>query len=106
LIDLLVQHERENAFGLIWERNAQQDDPDSNDLVLARIDIGLSERSSPWVNMVIEADNIDALRWLRMTHRGQIRCIFVDPPYGTGSTSRGYNVCGVPDPLISHIFVV
>lgn len=91
LIDLLVQQEREKAFGLVWERNAQQHEPDSNDLVLARIDIGLSERSSPWVNMIIEADNIDALRWLRVSHRGRIKCIFVDPPYGTGSTSRGYN---------------
>lgn len=91
LIDLLERQEREKTFGLVWERNTVQDVVDKNDLVLARIDMGLSERSSPWVNMIIEADNIDALRWLRMTHRGQIRCIFVDPPYGTGSTSRGYN---------------
>jgi adenine-specific DNA-methyltransferase len=91
LINLLVQQEREKAFGLVWERKAQQGDPDSNDLVLARIDIGLSERSSPWVNMVIEADNIDALRWLRISHRGRIKCIYIDPPFNTGSKGWVYD---------------
>lgn len=91
LVQILERHERAKTFGLVWEQNTDQDDADGNDLVLARIDLGLSERSSPWENMIIEADNYDALRWLRMTHRGRIRCVFVDPPYGTGSIRRGYN---------------
>ncbi len=91
LVKLLEMQDRAKTFGLVWERNTDQDDADVNDLVLARIDTQLSERSSPWENLVIEADNIDALRWLRMSHRGRIRCILVDPPYGTGSTARGYN---------------
>ena len=91
LIDLLEQQDRTRAFGLVWERNTDQDDAHHSDLILARIETELSERSAPWKNMIIEADNIDALRWLRMSHRGRIRCIFVDPPYGTGSTTRGYN---------------
>jgi len=91
LIDLLEQQDRTRAFGLVWERNNEQGDAHVNDLILTRIDTELSERSAPWKNMIIEADNIDALRWLRMTHRGRIRCILADPPYGTGSTTRGYN---------------
>jgi adenine-specific DNA-methyltransferase len=91
LIDLLVQQDREKAFGLIWERNSDQDDVDQNDLVLARIDTELSEGSAPWENLIIEADNFDALKWLRVSHPGRIKCIFIDAPYGTGSTSRGYN---------------
>ena len=91
LVQLLETQERARTFGLVWERKTDNDDGNGNELVLARIDTQLSERSSPWENLVIEADNIDALRWLRMSHRGRIRCILVDPPYGTGSTARGYN---------------
>jgi adenine-specific DNA-methyltransferase len=91
LIDLLERQEQEKAFGLVWERNTNQDDAHGDNLVLARIDLGLSEGSAPWENLVIEADNFDALKWLRINHRGRIKCVFVDPPYGTGSTTRGYN---------------
>lgn len=91
LIDILERQERAKTFGLVWERNIDHDDAPDDDLILARIDMALSERSAPWGNMIVESENIDALRWLRMTHRGRIRCILIDPPYGTGSTSRGYN---------------
>ena len=40
---------------------------------------------------MIEGDNFDALRWLRMTHRGQVKCIFIDPPYNTGNKDFVYN---------------
>lgn len=42
-------------------------------------------------NLVIEADNIDALRLLSKTHSGAVDCIYIDPPYNTGSTSFVYN---------------
>ncbi|MFA8384162.1 MAG: site-specific DNA-methyltransferase [Pelagibaca sp.] len=41
--------------------------------------------------MVIEGDNYDALRWLRMTMAGQIKCIYIDPPYNTGAKDWVYN---------------
>ncbi len=40
---------------------------------------------------MIEADNFDALRWLRMTHRGRVKCIYIDPPYNTGNKDWVYN---------------
>ena len=39
---------------------------------------------APWRNLVIEGDNFDALRYLRMTHAGRVTCIYIDPPYNTG----------------------
>ena len=35
-------------------------------------------------NLIIEGDNFDALRTLRMTHAGRVKCIYIDPPYNTG----------------------
>ncbi|MCK5503189.1 MAG: site-specific DNA-methyltransferase [Tritonibacter mobilis] len=51
----------------------------------------LSDKPAPWANMVIEGDNFDALRWLRMTLAGRVKCIYVDPPYNTGNKDWVYN---------------
>lgn len=32
-------------------------------------------------NMLIEGDNLDALKLLTQSHSGKIRCIYIDPPY-------------------------
>ena len=46
---------------------------------------------APWRNLVIEGDNFDALRYLRMTHAGRVTCIYIDPPYNTGNRDFVYN---------------
>lgn len=46
-----------------------------------------SKGTGPQRNLIIEGDNWDALRWLRMTHCGKVRYILIDPPYNTGSAS-------------------
>jgi adenine-specific DNA-methyltransferase len=40
---------------------------------------------------VIEGDNFDALRWLRMGFAGRVKCIYIDPPYNTGHKDWVYN---------------
>ena len=40
---------------------------------------------------MIEGDNFDVLRWLRMTKAGRIQCIIIDPPYNTGHKDWIYN---------------
>ena len=42
-------------------------------------------------NLIIEGDNFDALRYLRMTHAGRVKCIYIDPPYNTGNRDFIYN---------------
>lgn len=37
-------------------------------------------------NIYIEGDNLDALKVLRTTHEGRIKCIYIDPPYNTGKS--------------------
>jgi len=36
-------------------------------------------------NMLIQGDNLDALKALIPYYAGRVKCIFIDPPYNTGS---------------------
>ena len=76
----------------MWERDEIEADAavDAN-FIACRIDAALSDKPAPWDNLVIEGDNFDALRWLRMTHAGRVKCIYIDPPYNTGNKDWVYN---------------
>ena len=41
-------------------------------------------------NILLEGDNLDALRLLQTSYFGKIRLIYIDPPYNTGSDSFVY----------------
>jgi adenine-specific DNA-methyltransferase len=45
--------------------------------------LAYGEEDSP--NMLIEGDNLDALKALLPYYAGQVKCIFIDPPYNTRS---------------------
>jgi adenine-specific DNA-methyltransferase len=42
-------------------------------------------------NMLIQGDNLEALKALIPTHSGRIKCIFIDPPYNTKSAFEHYD---------------
>ncbi|MEY8201315.1 MAG: site-specific DNA-methyltransferase [Colwellia sp.] len=42
-------------------------------------------------NMLIQGDNLEALKALIPTHAGRIKCIFIDPPYNTKSAFEHYD---------------
>lgn len=42
-------------------------------------------------NIYISGDNIDALKHLVKSYSGEIKCIYIDPPYNTGSDGFVYN---------------
>jgi adenine-specific DNA-methyltransferase len=42
-------------------------------------------------NIVIEGDNLDALKLLQQEYRGKIKMIYIDPPYNTGKKTFQYN---------------
>lgn len=93
LVALLEMRDRERPLGLVWERDDL--DPDRHAVEAAFVAAtpapALHEGAGPWRNLVIEGDNYDALRWLRMTWAGRIKCIYVDPPYNTGNGDWVYN---------------
>ena len=70
LIQLLEARDRRDAtrFGLVWEANEIERDKALNqDFVALDLDRELSCGEAPWKNLIIEGDNFDALRYLRMT---------------------------------------
>lgn len=50
-------------------------------------------------NMIIRGDNLEALKALLPRYEGQIKCIYIDPPYNTGNEGWVYND-NVNDPKI------
>ena len=42
-------------------------------------------------NLLIQGDNLQALKALLPLHRGQVKCIFIDPPYNTQSAFEHYD---------------
>ena len=42
-------------------------------------------------NLLIQGDNLLALKALEQQFRGQVKCIFIDPPYNTGSAFTHYD---------------
>lgn len=94
LVQLLEARDRRDAtrFGLVWEANEIERDRALNqDFVALDLDQSLSCGDAPWKNLIIEGDNFDALRYLRMTFAGRVKCIYIDPPYNTGNRDFVYN---------------
>ena len=50
-------------------------------------------------NLLVEGDNLEALKALLPRYRGQVKCIYIDPPYNTGKENWVYND-NVNDPRI------
>ena len=102
LLGLLSARDKRDAtrFGLIWEANEIERDKALNrDFVALDLDPDLSCGDAPWQNLIIEGDNFDALRALNMSFKGQVKCIYIDPPYNTGNEGWKYND-NVSDPKI------
>lgn len=92
LIRELRKRDRRPRFGLVWERKEiEREKAENDDFVALDFDPNLSSGQAPYQNLIIEGDNFDALRYLRMTHAGKIKCIYIDPPYNTGNRDFIYN---------------
>jgi len=53
--------------------------------------LSLAKKPSLDGNLIIEGDNLVALKSLLPTHAGRIKCIYIDPPYNTGNEGWIYN---------------
>lgn len=52
-------------------------------------DLGHGDRDSG--NMLVQGDNLDALKALLPFYAGQVKCIYIDPPYNTRSAFEHYD---------------
>ena len=42
-------------------------------------------------NLIVQGDNLVALKALLPYYAGQVKCIYIDPPYNTGNEGWAYN---------------
>lgn len=65
---------------------------DTPEYSFGEIETGTLPNGKPWPgNMLIHGDNLLALRALEQDFAGQVKCIFIDPPYNTGSAFEHYD---------------
>ena len=58
---------------------------------LLEVDDSLSYGDKDTENMLIQGDNLDALKALLPYYAGKVKCIFIDPPYNTKSAFEHYD---------------
>ena len=58
---------------------------------LVHCDSDLSAGSKESDNLIVQGDNLEALRALLPYYAGRVKCIYIDPPYNTGNEGWVYN---------------
>jgi len=53
--------------------------------------LSLSCGDSSSGNLIVQGDNLHALKALLPRYAGQVKCIYIDPPYNTGNEGWVYN---------------
>ncbi|CAH8768756.1 site-specific DNA-methyltransferase [Paenibacillus dendritiformis] len=92
LIALLKKRDSSRKLGLVWERDdIEYERALNDDFVVLSLDEQLSIGEAPYENFLIEGDNFDALRFLNMTYKGRVKCIYIDPPFNLGRRDFIYN---------------
>lgn len=69
--DAVVRHHKEVPFRLLEPvKSLSCGDPESG-------------------NLIVEGDNLQALKALLPKYAGKVKCVYIDPPYNTGQDDRG-----------------
>lgn len=64
-------------------------------------ELSLTDKVSLHDNLIIQGDNLKALKALLPTYAGKVKCIYIDPPYNTGNEKWVYND-NVNSPMIQE----
>lgn len=65
---------------------------DAPEYSCGEVETGTLSNGKMWPgNMLIHGDNLLALRALEQDFAGQVKCIYIDPPYNTGSAFEHYD---------------
>jgi adenine-specific DNA-methyltransferase len=59
--------------------------------LLPNKELSLTDKVSLHDNLIIQGDNLIALKSLLPTYSGKVKCVCVDPPYNTGQEGWAYN---------------
>ena len=58
---------------------------------LLDFDSSLSHGEKNSGNMIVQGDNLHVMKSLLPFYRGQVKCVYIDPPYNTGAAFEHYN---------------
>ena len=76
--DKVINHHQEVPFRVL-ERRYSYDEA------------GQHDEDNGSENMIIRGDNLEALKALLPRYEGRVKCIYIDPPYNTGSAFEQYD---------------
>lgn len=88
-----------NKLELTWIGKYDEHEPiepriliENPDYSYGTVETGTLPNGKPWNgNMLIHGDNLLALKALEENYTGAVKCIYIDPPYNTGSAFEYYD---------------
>ena len=80
--DAVVKHHKEVPFRLL--------EP-VPELSCGNLRGGVNPDKQDEGNLIVQGDNLHALKALLPRYAGQVKCIYIDPPYNTGNEGWAYN---------------
>lgn len=75
---------------LIWEGKDKESKPEPR-IFIENPDLSNIEKDKNTENILIHGDNLLALKALQNKYAGKIKCIYIDPPYNTGTAFDYYD---------------
>lgn len=95
----MTQNNNKNKLELTWIGKYDKHDPlepriliENEEYSYGHPETGVLPNGKPWNgNMLIHGDNLLALKALEQDFAGQIKCIYIDPPYNTGNAFEHYD---------------
>jgi adenine-specific DNA-methyltransferase len=82
--DAVVNHHKEVPFRLLKP-------VDKLSVISKTSEVSETSEVSGTGNLLIQGDNLEALKALLPYYAGQVKCIYIDPPYNTGNEGWVYN---------------
>lgn len=79
-----------NKLELVWAGKEKEIKVEPR-LLFERKELSNTEQDKQTKNMLIHGDNLLALKALEHKYSGQVKCIYIDPPYNTGSAFEHYD---------------
>lgn len=95
----MAQNNNKNKLELTWIGKYDERKPlepriliENKEYSYGHPETGVLPNGKPWNgNMLIHGDNLLTLKALEQDFSGQIKCIYIDPPYNTGSAFEQYD---------------
>lgn len=95
----MAQNNNKNKLELTWIGKYDERKPlepriliENEEYSYGHPETGVLPNGKPWNgNMLIHGDNLLALKALEQDFANQIKCIYIDPPYNTGSAFEQYD---------------